>query len=119
MGLPSEAGQWVLLHNPRCSKSRATLALLEDRGIEVEVRRYLESPLDRDELVELGRRLGLGPSGFVRTGESEYAGVSGTDDGGLFDAMVAHPILMQRPVLCGRDAAAIGRPPEAVLELLD
>lgn len=119
MGLPSESGQWVLLHNPRCSKSRATLALLEDRGLEVEVRKYLDAPLDAGELEELGRRLGLGPADFVRTGESEYAGVAGSDDAGLLAAMVEHPILMQRPILCGKDSAAIGRPPEAVLELLD
>ena len=119
MSLPDDG--LLLLHNPRCSKSRATRELLEARGASFVERRYLEEPLDREELVELGRRLGRPASGFVRAKEAAYAEAgldAGSGDDAILDAIAAHPILMERPVLIAATRAVIGRPPEDVLELL-
>ncbi|MEM7411930.1 MAG: arsenate reductase (glutaredoxin) [Myxococcota bacterium] len=112
----------VLLHNPRCSKSRAALALLEERGVAFDTRLYLETPLDRSELDELAARLGRGPGGWVRRGESAYAeaGLSDdSEDAALLDAIAQQPILMERPILVNGERAVVGRPPEDVLGLLD
>lgn len=121
MALPESDEELLLLHNPRCSKSRATLALLEERGVSFEVREYLADPLTRAELVSLGERLGRPASGFVRAKESAFAeagcGPDSSDDE-ILEAMVASPMLMERPVLVRGARAAIGRPPEDVLELL-
>ncbi|MAE95688.1 MAG: arsenate reductase (glutaredoxin) [Deltaproteobacteria bacterium] len=120
MSLPSD-DSLVLLHNPRCSKSRATKALLEEKGAVFAERFYLEEPLDRDELQELGTRLGKPVTGWVRRKEAAFA-EAGLDDSAsadaILDAMVAHPILMERPILVRGSRAAIGRPPEDVLALL-
>ncbi len=120
MALPEDRS--VLLHNPRCSKSRATKALLEERGVDFDVRLYLDDPLSRDELMDLGRRLGLAPADFVRTGEDAWKD-SGLASDAPDDAILAEiekaPILLQRPVLVRGSKAAIGRPPEQVIELLD
>ena len=120
MSLPDD--RTVLLHNPRCSKSRATKALLEEQGVEFDVRLYLDEPLTRDELEDLGRRLGLPPAGYTRTGEEAWK-ESGLDRDApadaVLDALVEAPILLQRPILVRGSRAAIGRPPEQVLELLD
>lgn len=121
MALPDSDDQLLLLHNPRCSKSRATLALLEERGASFEVRLYLEDPLSRDELASLGERLGRPPSGFVRAKESAYAEAgcgSGSSDDEILAAIAGAPILLERPILLRGRRAAIGRPPEAVLALL-
>jgi arsenate reductase len=111
----------LLLHNPRCSKSRAARALLEARGVAFRERRYLEQPLDREELDELRRRLGRPAREWIRSGESAYreAGLE-TDatEAALLDAMLAHPILMQRPIAVRGGRAVVGRPPENVLELV-
>lgn len=109
-------------HNPRCSKSRGALALLEERGAEITVRRYLDDPPSREELEELLDKLGTGdPRELVRTGEKAYReeGLRDADRGGLLDAMATHPILIERPVVIRGDRAVIGRPPERALELLD
>lgn len=120
MPLPQDRN--VLLHNPRCSKSRATKALLEERGVDFDVRLYLDAPLSRDELADLGRRLGLTPAEFVRTGEDAWKD-SGLGKDASDEAILAEiektPILLERPVLVRGQKAAIGRPPERVLELLD
>lgn len=111
----------VLLHNPRCSKSRAARALLEERGVDFEERRYLEDPLSREELETLSRRLGRPPSEWVRRGEDAYreAGLDASSEAAaLLDAMAAQPILMERPIAVRGDRAVVGRPPEKVLELL-
>ncbi|MGH0033423.1 MAG: arsenate reductase (glutaredoxin) [Myxococcota bacterium] len=121
MSLPSSGDPLVLLHNPRCSKSRATLALLEEKGAPLVVRRYLEEPLDREELAELGRRLGRPAREWIRKGEAAFAdsGLSAqADDAPLMDLMAREPIVMERPILVGDSAAVVGRPPESVLELL-
>jgi arsenate reductase (glutaredoxin) len=111
-----------ILHNPACSKSRATLALLEEKGIEPEVILYLESPPNPDELEEICELLQLSPRELMRRDESQYRQL-GLDDSSLsgqelLQAMQEHPLLIQRPIVLNNGQAAIGRPPEAVLEIL-
>ena len=118
--MESEPGEITLLHNPRCSKSRAARALLEERGVAFRERRYLEEPLDRAELEDLAKRLGRPVSEWVRRGESAFgeSGPTGSSsDAELFDAMARNPILMERPIAIRGGRAVVGRPPERVLEL--
>ena len=120
MALPTD-DTILLLHNPKCSKSRATLALLEEKGATFETRLYLEDPLAEDELQDLGRRLGRAPVEFTRTKQAEFAEAGLTKDSSgdeILAAMAKTPILMERPVVLRGDRAAIGRPPEDVLALL-
>jgi arsenate reductase len=110
----------TIWHNPRCSKSRQTLALLRENGVEPEVRLYLEdapSPAELDAALEV---LGLPPSGLVRKGEAEFKalGLKGAPEEAVLAAMAAHPRLIERPVVFKGGRAVLGRPPEAVLELL-
>jgi len=109
-------------HNPRCSKSRAALALLEERGLQPQVVRYLETPPDAAQLRELLARLGFSPRQLLRSGEDEYRelglGDPKLDDDALIQAMVAHPKLIERPILVAGERAVVGRPPERVLEIL-
>lgn len=111
----------TLLHNPRCSKSRAALALLEARDVTVDVVDYLKLPPSRAELAALRQKLDLPPARWVRTGEAEYAraglGDASTEDE-ILDAMAAHPILIERPIAIRGQRAVVGRPPERVLDLL-
>ncbi|KPD26391.1 MULTISPECIES: arsenate reductase (glutaredoxin) [Pseudomonas aeruginosa group] len=112
----------ILLHNPRCSKSRAALELLEARGLQPQVVRYLETPPSATELKAILAKLGLPARQLLRTGEEEYKAL-GLDDASLgeealIQAMAAHPRLIERPVLLAGDRAVIGRPPEKVLEIL-
>lgn len=111
----------TLYHNPRCSKSRETLALLEARNADIEVRRYLDEPLTLDELRELASRLDTPVDSLVRTNETEWKtlALATPSDAQRLEAIASHPRLMQRPVLDRGDRAVIGRPPEAVLTLLD
>lgn len=121
MPLPRSDDEILLLHNPRCSKSRALRALLEERGVAFEERRYLEDPLDRDELAELHGRLGRPVLEWTRSGEPAFgeAGLEArASDEELLDALAAHPILLERPVLVRGRHAVVGRPPEKALELL-
>ena len=111
-----------IFHNPRCSKSRATLALLQERGIEPEITLYLESPPDADELRSILQKLGLRARELMRKGEAEYreqglADESLTEDK-LIAAMVASPRLIERPIVLANGRAAIGRPLESVIEIL-
>jgi arsenate reductase len=110
-----------IYHNPRCSKSRAACAILAGKAISVEVVEYLKTPPTRDELVALIAKLGLPPGDIVRTNETifknEYHGRVMSDDDWI-DAMVDHPILIERPILVAGDRAVVARPPERVLELL-
>ena len=110
-----------IYHNPRCSKSRQTLALLKERGIEPEIIEYLKSPPDAAGLRRLLDALGIDARALVRTGEAEFRDLGlGVDAGEeqLIDAMVRHPKLIQRPiVVCGKNAR-LGRPPESVLEII-
>jgi arsenate reductase len=117
----------VFYHNPRCSKSRQALALLEARGLEPKIVRYLETPPDAAMLERILKALGLEPRQLMRRQEAPYA-AHGLDDPklgrkALIEAMVEHPILIERPILVKGDLAkggraALGRPPEQVLEIL-
>lgn len=111
-----------IFHNPRCSKSRATLELLTSRGIEPQVVEYLQSPPSAAELDELLTMLGREPRELMRKKEAAYR-ESGADDAGLDRAalialMVANPTLIERPIVINGGRAAVGRPPEDVLEIL-
>ena len=113
--------QAVIWHNPRCSKSRQTLALLRARGAEVTERRYLDDPPTEDELRAALRALGLPAISLVRAGEPEFRAEGLTKDSGeddLVAAMARSPKLIERPVVFVGARAALGRPPEAVLEIL-
>ena len=111
-----------IFHNPRCSKSRATLALLRDHGIDPEITLYLESPPDAGELRSILDKLGMSPRELMRKGEAEFK-QQGLDDETLTDdelinAMIATPRLIERPIVLVGDRVAIGRPPESVLDIL-
>lgn len=112
----------IIYHNPRCSKSRATLALLRERGIEPEVVEYLKNPPDEHELARILGMLELAPIDLIRKGEDEYAELGleekKEDMGELIKQMIAHPILIERPIVVKESQARIGRPPENVLEIL-
>ena len=112
----------VLLHNPRCSKSRAAHALLTERGVAFTERRYLDEPLTRSELASLRERLGRPASEWVRAGVSEFAEAgldARSDEASLLDAMAQHPILIERPILVRGARAVVGRPPERIIALLE
>lgn len=108
----------IIWHNPRCSKSRATLALLEGRGFAPEVVRYLDAPPAAAEIIAAAALLGMPLRDLARRGEAAWQGLEGADDAALAAAMAAHPILIERPVVFANGRAAIGRPPEAVLAIL-
>ena len=112
----------TMYHNPRCSKSRQTLELLRARGIEPEIVEYLQSPPDARQIEQILDMLGLQPRQLMRTGETEYKENNLADTslsrGELIQAMVDHPKLIQRPLVLNNGKAALGRPPEVVLEIL-
>lgn len=112
----------TLYHNPRCSKSRGALELLEARGLAPTIVRYLDTPPDAVTLKTLLGKLGIAPRQLLRTGEEEYKALDLANptlsDAQLIDAMVQHPKLIERPILIAGDKAVIGRPPEKVLEIL-
>ena len=112
----------TVFFNPSCSKCRITRDLLEDRGIEADYVRYLEDAPSRAELERVMGLLGIDdPREMMRTGESVYKelGLKDVEGDALLDAMAAHPILIERPIVIRGDRAVIGRPPERVRELLD
>ena len=112
----------TIYHNPRCSKSRQTLALLEARGLKPQVIEYLATPPDAATLNRLIRMLGVSARDLIRKGEPEYRSLGlddpALDDAALVAAMTEHPRLIERPIVVAGNRARIGRPPEAVLELL-
>lgn len=112
----------TLYHNPRCSKSRGALELLEARGLTPTVVRYLETPLDATQLERLLGKLCITARQLLRTGEDEYKDLNLADESlsqaQLIAAIAAHPKLMERPILEAGEKAAIGRPPEKILEIL-
>jgi arsenate reductase len=120
MSLPAKSDDVLLLHNPACSKSRATHALLRERGIAFRERSYLDDPLSVDELRELVRRLGASDLRWVRTGEPAWR-ASGLDACAPLERVLATvaacPELLERPVVVRAERAALGRPPESVLSL--
>ena len=111
-----------IFHNPRCSKSRTTLALLQDQGIEPEITLYLQDPPDADELRSILEMLGLEARQLMRKGEAEYREQGLADqslgEDQLIEAMVKTPKLIERPIVLNNGRAAIGRPPESVLDIL-
>lgn len=111
-----------IYHNPRCSKSRETLKLLQDKGIEPEIILYLETPPDAKTLKDLLKKLGLKPRELMRTKEAEYKEQGLNDpelsDDALIEAMIATPKLIERPIVVNGKKAALGRPPEQVLDVL-
>ena len=112
----------TLLHNPKCTKSRAAKALLDERGVEYQERRYLEQPLTAAELAELRKRLDRPAREWVRTGEDAFkaAGLSrDASDKEILAAMAKHPILIERPILILATKASVGRPTENIEALLD
>lgn len=113
----------IIYHNPRCSKSRQTLALLRDKGVEPEIVLYLESPVDRTTLVDLLDKLKLNAGQLVRRSEQDFKernlGRDGVDEEQLIAAMLECPKLIERPIVVVGDRAILGRPPENVLEIID
>tara|TARA_R110002012_G_scaffold240278_1_gene414451 strand:+ start:299 stop:646 length:348 start_codon:yes stop_codon:yes gene_type:complete len=112
----------VIYHNPRCSKSRQTLDLLRSKGVEPEIREYLKAPPSVAELEELLGRLGIEPVDLMRRTEAPFKelGLGDVTKGrdALIQAMHENPVLIERPIVIANGKAAIGRPPEAVLEIL-
>lgn len=113
---------FTIYHNPRCSKSRTTLALMQEKGIDPEVVLYLESCPDENEIRGLLDKLGIAAAQLVRRGEDAYkeCGLgAGSSDEEIIAAMASHPKLIERPIVVHGERAVLGRPPENVLELID
>ena len=111
-----------IMHNPRCSKSRTTLQLLRDNGVEPEIILYLETPPDADVLTSILDKLDMRPRDLMRKGQQEYKemglGNEQLSDEQLIAAMIEAPILIERPIVLANGKARIGRPPESVLKIL-
>ena len=108
----------TIWHNPRCSKSREALAILQEAGAEVEVIEYLKNPPSRDELKALYAAAGITPREGLRAGEDAAKPLRGASDDAILDAMVAAPILIERPLIETAKGVVLGRPPEKVREIL-
>jgi arsenate reductase len=108
----------TIYHNPRCSKSRETLALLEEAGADVMVVEYLKSPPSRDELKRLYAKAGMTPREGLRTAEDAAKALKAASDDQILDAMVADPILIERPLVETEKGVRLGRPPEKAREIL-
>jgi len=112
----------TIYHNPRCSKSRQALALLEERKVPLRIVEYLKDPPSRQELATLRTQLGLAPKEWIRKGEEAFRTARLSLDAAedtLLDAMAKHPVLIERPIVVRGKRAVVGRPPERVLELLE
>ncbi len=111
-----------IYHNPRCSKSRQTLQLLKEKGIDVEIIEYLKTPPTEAELSDILQKLNMEPRALMRRNEAEYkaTGMDNTEltKDELIKGMIATPKLIERPIVLSNDKAAIGRPPESVIEIL-
>ena len=123
MPWPNDMSSTTIWHNPRCSKSRQTLQLIRDRGIEPTIIEYLKTPPSQAELTDALKALGIEPRDLMRKKEAPYEELSLGNDGlthaELVTAMVENPVLIERPVVFRGKRAIVGRPPENVLELLD
>jgi len=112
----------TIYHNPRCSKSRAALDLLTEKGIEVEIVKYLDTPPDRETLVKILDMLNMEPRDLMRKGEKEYKENNLSDENlsrdELIDAMLKYPRLIERPIVINNGKAAIGRPIENIINIL-
>lgn len=115
--------EYVIFHNPRCSKSRQTLQLLQEHGVEPEIRLYLEQPPGVAELKGLLGKLGIEARALLRRSEADYKEQNLADknlgDDQLLEAMASFPKLIERPIVVAGERAVLGRPPENVLELLN
>lgn len=113
--------EWTIYHNSRCSKSRQTLQLLRDNGVEPEIREYLKDVPTREELKLVLAKLDISPTELLRKNEdvykSSYKGLNLSEDEWI-DAMIEHPKMIERPIVIRDNGAVLGRPPENVLELL-
>jgi arsenate reductase len=111
----------AIYHNPQCAKSRATLKLLEDRGLKPDVIEYLKTPPSATELKKLTGMLGIAPRALLRTKEAEYKQLKldnpALSDTHILHAMAKHPKLIERPIVVHNNKAALGRPPEQVLRI--
>lgn len=112
--------QVTIYHNPGCSNSRGALEFLRGHGIEPEIREYLKTPLTRAELAALVKRMGVAARDIIREKEAVYEELelAGADEDTLLDAMAAHPVLVNRPIVVTPKGAKLCRPPELVKELL-
>jgi arsenate reductase len=108
----------TIWHNPRCSKSREALALLEDAGADVTIVEYLKTPPTRATLAALYAKVGMRPRDGLRLAEQAAKALKGASDDAILDAMVADPILIERPLVETEKGVRLGRPPEKVLEIL-
>lgn len=111
--------EYTIFHNPRCSKSRETFELLTANGVEPEVFEYLNEPMKKEQLESLFKALGKSPKDVLRTKEDEYKvlSIDLNNDVEVIEAIIAHPKILERPIVIKGDKAIIGRPPENVLEL--
>ena len=114
--------EYIIYHNPRCSKSRQTLQLLRDAGIEPTIVEYLKTPLVKGQLRNISQLLGLRPKDFVRKSESDFKDNDLSkfleDDDKTIDAMLLFPKIIERPIVISGEEAVIGRPPENVQKLI-
>ncbi len=110
----------TIYHNPRCSKSRQTLAILEEKKVDHDVVEYLSAPPSKAELKRIIGMLGVKPAEIVRKKEAREAGLNDPDmdDDALIEAMAANPIVIERPIVVNNGKAALGRPPESVVDIL-
>ena len=112
----------TIYHNPRCSKSRQTLQLLRDNGVEPKIIEYLKIPLQKSGLKNIADMLGLRPKEFIRKNENDFKknnlGEVIDDDEKIIEAMASYPKIIERPIVLAGEVAVIGRPPENVLEVL-
>lgn len=111
----------TIWHNPRCSKSRQTMEILTEKGVEAEVVKYLETTPSIQEITEVLKKLGITARELMRTKEDEYKELNlkdENDEAKLIEAMASHPKLIERPIVIVGDKAVLGRPPEKVLELI-
>ena len=112
----------TIYHNPRCSKSRQTLQLLEEKGVDPNIVLYLEAPPDQGTLSKLINQLGITARELIRSGEDEYKAMKLSDkslsDEALVNAMVRSPKLIQRPIVVANGKAVLGRPPENILDII-
>ncbi len=109
----------TIYHNPRCSKSRETLAILQDApGVDVEIIEYLKTPPSREKLASLYSKAGMTPRQGLRKAEDGAKALTGASDDAILDAMIADPILIERPLVETEKGVRLGRPPEAVRAIL-
>ena len=115
-------GTVTIFHNPRCSKSRSSLAILNEQGLETEIRLYLENPPNAKELTSILAMLGISARELLRKGEPDYKALNladpGVSDTEIIQAMTEYPKLIERPIVIKDGKATIGRPPELILELI-